>query len=164
MELSGLNTHEVTTILQSTVKGTNVRFQKEACELITQDTQGMPYYIQFFGDKLFDLIRTAAVTKDFYIKNRNSVLKELGEKVFAARIKDLEKRGLYADVLLQFAFLDCQEGVSANEISTKISSYPGPYIKELEAKGMIVRIARGKYRITDELFKNWLCKKYKPRH
>jgi len=76
-------------------------------------------------------------------------------------MKDLEKRGLYSDILLQFAFLDRQEGVAANEISSKISTYAGPYIKELEAKGFIVRTSRGKYRITDDLFRNWLCKKYK---
>jgi len=157
MELTGLNAKEVSTILQNTVKGTEVSFQKEACEDIVNDTKGMPYYVQFFGDKLFDLIETGIITKDFYLENKKYVLKELGETVFTTRIKDLEKRGLYADVLLQFAFLDRQEGVAANEVSNKISTYVGPYIKELETKGFIVKTSRGKYRITDDLFRNWLC-------
>jgi len=161
MELSGLNSQEVSAILQNTVKGTKVNFRKDACEDIARDTRGMPYYAQFFGDKLFNLIETGAITKDFYTKNKKYILKELGETVFTTRMKDLEKRGLYSDILLQFAFLDRQEGVAANEISSKISTYAGPYIKELEAKGFIVRTSRGKYRITDDLFRNWLCKKYK---
>lgn len=161
MELSGLNPQEVSTMLQETVKGTKVNFQKEACEDIVNDTQGMPYYVQFFGDKLFNLIGGGAITKDFYLQNKKHVLKELGETVFTTRIKDLEKRGLYADILLQFAFLDRQKGVTANEVSSKISTYAGPYIKELETKGFIVKTSRGKYRITDDLFRSWLCKKYK---
>ncbi len=161
MELSGLNSQEVSTMLQETVKGTKVNFQKEACEDIVNDTQGMPYYVQFFGDKLFNLIEAGAITKDFYLQNKKHVLKELGGTVFTTRIKDLEKRGLYADVLLQFAFLDRQKGVTANEVSSKISTYAGPYIKELETKGFIVKTSRGKYRITDDLFRSWLCKKYK---
>jgi len=71
------------------------------------------------------------------------------------------QRGIGKTVLLQFAFLDRQEGVAANEVSNKISTYVGPYIKELETKGFIVKASRGKYRITDNLFRNWLCKKYK---
>ena len=161
MELSGLNPQEVSTMLQETVKGTKVSFQKEACEDIVNDTHGMPYYVQFFGDKLFNLIEAGTITKDFYLQNKKYILKELAETVFTTRIKDLEKRGLYADVLLQFAFLDRQKGVTANEVSSKISTYAGPYIKELETKGFIVKISRGKYRITDDLFRSWLCKKYK---
>ena len=161
MELSGLTTQEVSTILQNTVKGTKVTFQKAACEDIVEDTQGMPYYVQFFGDKLFNLIETGTITKDFYLENKKYILKELGDTVFTRRVKELEKRGLYGDALLQFAFLDREKGVTANEISNKISSYAGPYIRELETKGLIIRVSRGKYRIIDNLFRNWLCKKYK---
>ena len=163
MELSALTSHEVTAILQNTAKDTKVRFQKDACELIAQDTHGMPYYVQFFGDKLFNLVETGTISTDFYAKKKSLVFEELSQTVFTTRIKDLQKRGLYADVLLQLAFMDRQEGVSVSEISNRIPTYPGPYIQDLETKGLIIRTSRGKYRVTDGLFKEWLCKTYKPK-
>ena len=42
MGLSGLNSQEVSAILQDTVRGTKVNFHKDACEDIVTDTQGMP--------------------------------------------------------------------------------------------------------------------------
>ena len=78
--------------------------------------------------------------------------------MFKTRTKELERRGLYYDVLLKFAILDKEDGVSVKTVSENFSTYAGSYIQELETKGFIVKTSRGKYRVSDKLFKDWLVK------
>lgn len=156
MRLENLDANDVKDLLQKTVKDTDVSFSKEACHLIANDTKGLPFYIQFFGDTLFNLIKSGEVGESFYSQNKNLVLKKLADAVFKQRLKELERRGLYYTVVTQLALLDREEGVSAKEISNKISAYAGTYIQDLEGKGIVIKVSRGKYRITDPLFRDWI--------
>lgn len=156
--LENLSEKDVTKLLQKTVVDTGVIFTKNVCTLIADDTQGLPFYIQFFGDILFNAISKGKITKGFYLKNKNKVIEKLAETVFKTRIKDLERRGLYYDVLLKFAILDKEDGISVKTVSENLSTYTGSYIQELESKGFIVKTSRGKYRVSDTLFKDWLVK------
>lgn len=162
MELSILNEAEVKEVIQGTAEGADVTFSDQSCHLIADDSQGMPYYVQLFGDKYFKLKKSGEVTAQFYRRKRDGVVRSLGKDVFETRFKELEARGLYGQVLTQFAVLDREDGVPLNEVSNNLPSYPGPYIGELEAKGYLTRIKRGRYRILDKLFREWICEQNKP--
>lgn len=158
MNLENLSEKDVTNLLQKTVVDTGVDFTKDACALIAGDTQGLPFYVQFFGDVLFNTISKGKITKGLYLRNRSKVINALGEAVFKTRTNDLERRGIYYDVLIKIAILDKDDGVSAKDISKNLSTYVGPYICELENKGFIKKISRGKYRVSDNLYKDWLVR------
>jgi hypothetical protein len=158
MRLTYLTKDQVKEVLQKTTSGTGVNFSSSAGSLIAEDTYGMPYYIQFFGDQLFNLSGGKAVSKRLYLNKRGQIIDNLGKTVFDTRLAEIERRGLYYKVLAQFALLDTDEGVSVNEATRDLPTYGGPYVRELEAKGYLTRIKRGKYRISDKLFRDWICK------
>lgn len=161
MTLICLNKDQVKEVIQKTVAGTGANFSSSACDLIAEDTSGMPYYIQFFGDQLFNLSKGKAVSKRVYLNRRDRIIDNLGKTVFNTRLAEIEHRGLYYKVLVQFALLDTEEGVSVNEATRDLPTYGGPYVKELETKGYLSRIKRGRYRIQDKLFRDWICKEHK---
>jgi len=157
-----LNDQEVKQILQGTVKGTSVVFPNDVCKDIAKDSQGIPYYVQLFGDKFFILRKKGVVTKSFYSQNRKRVIHDIGKTLFDSRLKDLKRRGLYFDILVSFAKLDKEEGVSVREAAKGIDTdNPGFYVQELESKGYLIRVKRGRYRLVDNLFREWICKHYK---
>jgi len=92
---------------------------------------------------------------------KEKIIESLGSAVFDTRLEELERRGLYRDIIVQFAKMDREEGVSISEATKAIPAYPGPYIRELEGKGYMTRINRGRYRVSDDLFRLWINEKYK---
>ena len=161
MRLTCLNKDQAKEVLQKTTSGTGVNFSSSACSLIAEDTYGMPYYIQFFGNQLFNLSKGKSVPERLYLNRRKQIINSLGKTVFDTRLAEIERRGLYYKVLAQFALLDTEEGVSVNEATRDLPTYGGPYVKELETKGYLTRIKRGRYRIQDKLFRDWICKHHK---
>lgn len=161
MHLSNLIEKAVTEVLQNTVKGCGKSFSLPTCQLIYKETQGVPYYVQFFGDQIFNLARTKVIGPKLFQEKKAIIIGTLGETVFARRLRELERRGLYGKILVEFARLDRGDGVSVGLITKNIGSYAGSYVQELEAMGYLVRFARGRYKLPDELFRTWLSKQKK---
>ncbi len=120
MRLTCLIKDQVKEVLQKTTSGTGVNFSSSACSLIAEDTYGMPYYIQFFGDQLFNLSGGKAVSKRLYLNKRKQIIDNLGKTVFDTRLAEIERRGLYYNILIQFALLDTDEGVGVSEATRNL--------------------------------------------
>lgn len=128
MVLDSFSLAESQKVLQETVKGTNIRFTKDASRAIAEDCEGIPYYLQFFGDRLFNLKGKGTITKSFYVRKKAKVIEALGKTVFDPRLQELKKRGYYHPILINIAKLDEGKGVSFKFVGKGIPSYIGPYI------------------------------------
>jgi len=140
------------------LKNSSFNFTNELIDALIEETQGYPYFLQFYPYYLIQNIPKKKIgLKDF--KGMSLLLiKELDESFFSGRFNrasDSEQR-----ILFEMARLSPEIRFSELREKAKIDkNYLNQILISLTEKGLIFRVGRGKYRFTLPLFEKFLLRK-----
>ncbi len=152
-EIRPLTETEVELLLEMNAKEYGMKIVKEGVQEMFRYTQGIPFYVQFLGkvaaEKQIDILNKEQVHRIVQI-----FLEEEGTTIFADYIKPFSSREQeIIKALAQGIETVSELSTAAKESSNVISTY----LLQLIDKGVIERVERGKYCLTDPLFKEWLA-------
>ena len=140
------------------LKKSKIFFIDELINIIVEETQGYPYFLQFYPYYLIQNIPKKKIGLIEFNEMYPLILKELDGSFFSGRFNrasDSEQK-----ILLEMAKLVPEIKFSELREKTKIDkNYLNQIMISLIEKGLIFRIGRGKYKFTLPLFEKFLLRK-----
>lgn len=140
------------------LKKSKITFIDELINTIVEETQGYPYFLQFYPYYLIQNIPKKKIGLIEFNEMYPLILKELDGSFFSGRFNrasDSEQK-----ILLEMAKLVPEIKFSELREKTKIDkNYLNQIMISLIEKGLIFRIGRGKYKFTLPLFEKFLLRK-----
>jgi hypothetical protein len=140
------------------LKNSPINFTEELINIIVEETQGYPYFLQFYPYYLIQNIPKKKITLKDFQEMHSLLLKELDESFFSGRFNrasDGEQK-----ILFEMAKLGPEIKFSELREKAKIDkNYLNQILISLIEKGLIFRIGRGKYKFTLPLFERFLLRK-----
>ncbi|MCG2790410.1 MAG: hypothetical protein L6305_01505, partial [Actinomycetia bacterium] len=140
------------------LKKSKIIFLDELINTIVKETQGYPYFLQFYPYYLIQNIPKKKIGLIEFNEMYPLILKELDGSFFSGRFNrasDSEQK-----ILLEMAKLVPEIRFSELREKTKIDkNYLNQIMISLIEKGLIFRIGRGKYSFTLPLFEKYLLRK-----
>jgi len=140
------------------LKKSNITFTDELINTIIEETQGYPYFLQFYPYYFIQNILKKRIGSKEFNEMYPLLLKELDESFFSGRFtraSENEQR-----ILLEMAELGSEIKFSELRGKTEIGkNYLNQILINLIKKGLIYRVGRGKYRFTLPLFEKFLIRK-----
>jgi len=140
------------------LKESKITFTDELINTIVKETQGYPYFLQFYPYYLIQNIPKKKIGLIEFNEMYPLILKELDGSFFSGRFNrasDGEQK-----ILFEMAKLAPEIRFSELREKTKIDkNYLNQIMISLIEKGLIFRIGRGKYNFTLPLFEKFLLRK-----
>lgn len=140
------------------LKKSKIFFIDELINIIVEETQGYPYFLQFYPYYLIQNIPKKKIGLIEFNEMYPLILKELDGSFFSGRFNrasDGEQK-----ILFEMAKLAPEIRFSELREKTKIDkNYLNQIMISLIEKGLIFRIGRGKYKFTLPLFEKFLLRK-----
>jgi len=153
--LSGDSSQEA---IRLPLKDSNIAFTDELIKTIVEETQGYPYFLQFYPYYAIQNIPKKRIGIKEFNEMYPLLLKELDESFFSGRFNrasESEQR-----ILFEMAKLGPEIRFSELREKAKIDkNYLNQILISLIEKGLIYRVGRGKYRFTLPLFEKFLLRK-----
>ena len=140
------------------LKKSKINFIDDLINTIVKETQGYPYFLQFYPYYLIQNIPKKKIGLIEFNEMYPLILKELDGSFFSGRFNrasDSEQKILFemAKLVPEIKFSELRE-------KTKIDkNYLNQIMINLIEKGLIFRIGRGKYKFTLPLFEKFLLRK-----
>ena len=139
------------------LKNSKITFIEELIDTIVEETQGYPYFLQFYPYYLVQNIPKGKIGLKEFNEMYPLLLKELDESFFSGRFNrasDGEQK-----ILFEMAKLAQEIKFSELKQKTKINkNYLNQILISLINKGLIFRVGRGKYKFTLPLFGKFLLR------
>ncbi|MDO8428327.1 MAG: ATP-binding protein [Candidatus Diapherotrites archaeon] len=155
-EVGNLDELEAEKALTEPLKKTEYKFESKLVSQVIEETQGYPYFLQFYGYFLADNAKKANVLQSDLVQNKNKLLKMLDKSFFEDRFNlasAMEKKAL-------LAMATCKEKeIPAKYISKKMKlnyMLMQKYLVRLIDKGLIYRAQRGYYAFSVPLLQDFL--------
>lgn len=140
------------------LKKSNITFTDELINTIIEETQGYPYFLQFYPYHLIQNIPKKRIGSKEFNEMSPLLLKELDESFFSGRFNRASESE--QKILLEMAKLGSEIKFSELREKTEIDkNYLNQILISLIEKGLIYRVSRGKYRFTLPLFEKFLIRK-----
>lgn len=158
--IENLSKDDTIKIITETLKGTGVKFNKEIVGSIYSYTMGHPYELQVLCSNLYESQIKGLVSNEQWNTAFKTTLLDLGHDYFDSLYRKASDReeallGLMCNGNSEMTIKDMQESIC--EID---KSYPVKdvrlYIYRLVEKGLLRRMDKGKYRIIDNMFGEYL--------
>lgn len=131
------------------------RFDEETLEAVLEDTGGYPFFLQFYGDRLWRGAAGEVIGSRDLARLRPAILRELDGAFFDSRY---ERAAPWEQRLLQF-MARSGERVQIDELQ-RVSGWTNnqiqPALRRLMAKGLVYRPQRGVVAFTTPLFGSYL--------
>ena len=171
---------EAKKLLQKSTKTTSIKFSDNICESVWKDTQGLPYYVHYFGDWLYRKKKEKGVIdQKFYEKNKQEMFKQLSEEKLERRLQSLEEKGegyreTYEIIAMVTPFREdtelpkfsVKDVPRLSQIAETIKfenitpNSLGVYVNRLWREGYIKQVGRGRYIPSDILLAKHAKKTY----
>lgn len=156
MNISDLDRENARAAISKPLEDTAWCFSDDLISEIAQDTDGYPYFIQFFCREIISRVGKEHIILDDYGKIKDRLIWDLGRDFFDQRIEPLsaaQERVLYSaaslpDPDLEFSSIQKSLDVGKGSLSS--------HLKRLEEKGLIYRSGRGTYRLAMPLLGKYL--------
>ena len=163
MSVSNLDGDAAKDAISKPLEGTPWSFSDDLVAAIVYDTDGYPYFIQFFCNEIISRVGKNHVYLDDYEKIKDQIIGDLGRDFFDQRIEPLsaaQKQVLYStatlpDLDLEFSSIQKYLGMRKGPLSN--------HLKRLEEKGFIYKSKRGIYRFAIPLFRKYVLLKMQSR-
>ena len=140
------------------LKNYKISFTNELMNFIVEETQGYPYFLQFYPYYLIQNIPRKKISLKDFNEMYPLLLRELDESFFSGRFNrasDSEQK-----IILEMARLAPEVKFSDLREKAKIDkNYLNQILISLMEKRLIFRIGRGKYKFTLPLFEKFLLRK-----
>lgn len=157
--ISNLSKDNSILALKKPLELTDYSFDKNVINKIVDETQGYPYFIQFYGFFLLENLMKKKISMGDYEKIHPLLIDELDNSFFEDRFErasDNEK-----EVLFTIAKIG-EKDVKTSEILANIDldvSLLMEFLKRLNNKGLIFRPKKGQYSFTLPIFRDFLLRK-----
>lgn len=160
--LERLSREECCYVIDKTLEGTGIAFEKKINDKIYDYTQGHPYELQVLCSNLYDNAIKGKVTLDQWSPTLNETLLNLGEMVWDAlynEASEQERKVLYAIASLDIPssrkeitnFIEIHNlGLSGNVV--------GVLLGRLLEKRLLVKPDKYQYGLIDKLFKEYILR------
>lgn len=157
IEVGNLNSEEARLAIEKGLEGTDYSFDKRLVDSLYMDTEGYPYFIQFYGKEIISNIeRTNAAYSD-YERIKPMLLKQLDETFFDPRFELASHEE--EEVLCRMSRFNGHnvpfEFIKRNRARAQVAKA----LSRLEGKGMVHNYKRGVYRFSLPMFRNYLKRK-----
>ena len=140
------------------LKKSKINFIDDLINTIVKETQGYPYFLQFYPYYLIQNIPKKKIGLIEFNEMYPLILKELDGSFFSGRFN--RASGSEQKILFEMAKLVPEIKFSELREKTKIDkNYLNQIMINLIEKGLIFRIGRGKYKFTLPLFEKFLLRK-----
>lgn len=147
-------------MIKDKFKEAGVKIDASALKEIYTLTRGFPFYLQWLGNKIYDLCvfgDLKNVDSEIVKKAYEKILRE-GEIIFSA---DLEKLSIWEkNILVEIAKSKSKNISSIAKGLDKRMDIVGKMVERLIEKGYLKKIGSGIYEFTDPLLKEWINFKY----
>lgn len=154
-ELEPLTLEELRNAIIVPAKKEGVIFTEDVIKTIYYVSEGIPYYMQVIAHNCFDESVNGKVGIKEFKKSFPLSLNLLGQREFKGMYEKAtnEER----KILASMAEND-KEILSYTEIKTasNLKSEPSPWLRKMVEENLIVKKARGKYKLRDKIFKEYL--------
>jgi len=139
-----------------------VLFTEEALQLIFQNTEGYPYFVQQWGYEAWNMAPVSPIDVDDVRAATHKAIQQLDESFFRVRFDRLTKREKdYLFAMVAVGGTQQRSGDIADRLNMKVSSI-APLRSKLIAKGMIYSPAHGDNAFTVPLFEEFLRRRLHP--
>lgn len=138
----------------------NIKINDDACELAFKLTSGFPFYLQWLGERVHDMIiisKKKTLDKELIRRAYGKILKE-GEVIFAADIEKLSNGE--RDVLIEMGASKIFNVSEIAKVLEKRTATTAKMIERLIEKGYLKRMDKGIYNFNDPLLMSWIEYKY----
>lgn len=159
IEVGNLNASESRDAIERALEGSGYTFSGSLVDSVVTDTEGYPYFIQYYGRGILTDASRPKMELSDYERIKPTIVKELDVSFFDPRYELASKEE--RDVLcamskynggdIDFNFIQKSARKSRTNISRMLS--------RLENKGMIYNFKRGVYRFSLPMFRQYLEKK-----
>lgn len=136
----------------------DVHFEQEALDMIVQETQGYPYFLQEWGKHVWDVADASPITRRDVDRASLTAVATLDESFFRVRIDRLtpsEKK--YLRAMADLGPGPHRSGDVAEELGRLVTSL-GPTRNQLIAKGMVWSPSHGDTAFTVPLFDQFMMR------
>lgn len=157
-----LDKGETSKVITETLKDSGVRFSKEIVGQAYKYTMGHPYELQVLCSNLYNSQIKGLVSKRQWDMVFKATLEDLGEDYFGSLYRKVSQRE--KTVLQVFCMVKKELDIKTaeSEIKQVDKKYPVQdvrfYIYRLIKKGLIKEIEKGRYRLLDNMFKEYLIR------
>ncbi|MEW5997141.1 MAG: AAA family ATPase [Candidatus Micrarchaeota archaeon] len=157
-EVDNLTPAQAKEAILGTLKGSGYSFDDELTDAVIRETDGYPYFIQFYGYFLIENSNNAKLGLRDLKRLHPALINELDTSFFEDRFSlasDKEKK-----ILIAMAKVG-EESIEALKIrKTAGVSHPTlmELLKRLQEKGLLYRVSRGKYGFSIPLFREYLLR------
>ena len=162
LEVSNLEPHDAKAALVRPLAGIGRHFSPRLVDAVINDTEGYPYFIQFFACEILQQIGKQKIGIKEYRSIRGGVIDRLYADFFDQRIADIsakEKNTLYhmscmAEADMQFSLISNGIGGSKGAVSS--------HLHRLERKGLVYRHNHGLYKFALPMLRPYLLARHAP--
>ena len=154
-ELKPLSIKEVKDAINIPSQKEGITFSKDVIERIYQASEGNPYYMQVIAHNCFKNATNNKVNIDEFEKAFPEALNFLAQREFRSMY---EKASKEEKRILCFMAENDSNVLSYKEIKKKLNlkSEPSRYLQSMMGKYLISKVSRGKYKLRDTMFKEYL--------
>jgi hypothetical protein len=159
IEVGNLDPDHSRLAIEKALEGCGYSFDADLVNALVSDTEGYPYFIQFYGKEVIDNIGLAAISSADYERVKPTITTQLDSDFFEPRFelastaeqKILRAMARYKDTSMKgvsFGFITRRTHLSDKTVS--------PALARLENKGMVYNYKRGMYRFSLPMFQSFL--------
>jgi AAA ATPase domain len=145
-------------------QGTEIRYEDETAERIVRDVDGYPYFIQKYGEALFDAARAAAdatIDLHLYRSVKKLVQDDLDREFFEGRYDDASASDqMTLRVAGSMGAENFQFGELAAQLESRKPNATQQSVNRLLVGNLIYRVRHGEYAYTAPLFGDFLRRKH----
>ncbi|MDR1819217.1 MAG: ATP-binding protein [Methanobrevibacter sp.] len=159
-ELGPLSFEDTKKAINIPSKKEGVVFDDEVIKRIYNVSEGNPYYLQVIAHNCFNEADNNKVTVHTFEKSFPSILSFLAQREFKTMYEHASNE---EKKILAIISQSNTEVLSYNEIKIKYNtnSEPSIFLKSMVNKNLLIKESRGKYKLRDKMFKEYL-KTFKP--
>lgn len=155
-ELYSLSKDATKAAITKPLKTMHYLFSNDLADRLVEETRGYPYFVQFYGHYLIDIVAKPRITLGDYEKVHSLLLRELDSSFFFGRFErasDSERNVLLAMACLPGSLTTAKICEEVEKVNSKIT-YDSlrTLLKRLEEKNLIYKRRRGTYDFALPLF------------
>lgn len=157
IEVSNLSSAETALAIEKALDGTDYSFERQLADSLFGDTEGYPYFIQFYGKEIISNIEKKNVGCPDYERIKPVLLKQLDVSFFDPRFELASHEE--EEILCRMSRFNGNkipfEFIKRNRERAQVAKA----LSRLEAKGMVYNYKRGIYRFSLPMFRDYLKRK-----
>ena len=146
-------------VIENTLKGTNVTFEKDVMEKVYEYTEGHPFQMQLLCEYLYENQISGKVTEEVWENALEATLMDLGEIImdYLFDLASEKEKGILIFMAREYRVWNLSDLFEKVEISDK--GILGKLLERLTRKDIIVKVGRGNYRLPNRMFSEYLLRK-----